>query len=292
MKTSDRISQKIERLFWQSGDASLGFVYLQPEPRHECFHSRHCGLGITRLAADHEIVGIVHDVGIELFLMAMLLPRQQEAAEVAVGQQRRDYSALWCSPLPSSRCGCLDSSTRDVFDDRRHQPALHRLQHPAICDPSFQTTHQRSVWNGGEVVAQIRIYYLLSPVLRHMPVDSSDGHFGIHSGTKPILLWQQVCLEDRPHHQYHGHLDNAVADSRDAERSLASVALRYPHTQKGLRSVYSRNQLLPQLFQPPLYSLSFDLLERFAICPRCPCICMAASVGFRENILAADLVPE
>ena len=124
MKTSDRVPEKIERLFRQSGDPSLGFVHLQPEPCHECFHSRKRSRGITRPAADHEIVGIIHNIGVELFLMAMKLPRQQEAPEVAVGQQRRDHTALWRSPLLPPRFGRLDASARDIVDDRRCQPAL------------------------------------------------------------------------------------------------------------------------------------------------------------------------
>jgi hypothetical protein len=81
MKTSDRVSQKIERLFRQSGDRSLGLVHLQPEPRHECFHSREHSLSITRTAADHKVVGVIHDIGVQLFLIAMKLPCQQEATK-------------------------------------------------------------------------------------------------------------------------------------------------------------------------------------------------------------------
>ena len=92
MKTSDRVSQKIERLFRQSGDTSLGLVHLQPKPCHECFHFRKRSRGITRTAADHEVVGIIHNICVELFLMAVKLPCQQEATEIEVGQQWRYHA--------------------------------------------------------------------------------------------------------------------------------------------------------------------------------------------------------
>jgi hypothetical protein len=92
MKAADCVPQKIKRFFGQSGDASLGLVHLQPKPHHERFHLCHRRPGITQTTTDDEVVSAVHDVGIELFLMAVKLPRQQEASEVAVGRQRRDHS--------------------------------------------------------------------------------------------------------------------------------------------------------------------------------------------------------
>ena len=47
---------------------------------------------------------------------------------------------------------------------------------------------------------------------------------------------------------------------------------------------------LPQHSKPPLYSLSFDLIEGFSIHSRRARICKAASVSFMENTFAADLV--
>jgi hypothetical protein len=43
-------------------------------------------------------------------------------------------------------------------------------------------------------------------------------------------LWQQVRFEEGPGHQHHRHLRDSVADGRGAERSLASVAFRHPHS--------------------------------------------------------------
>src|SRR5689334_23132443 len=99
-------------------------------------------------------------------------------------------------------------------------------------------------------------------VLRHVPVDPSESHLGVQPGTEAILLWQQVRLEDGADDQHHRHLDHAVADARNAERSLTSIALRYPYAQEGLGVVALSYQLLPQPSQPLLRSAGIDLLER------------------------------
>jgi hypothetical protein len=129
-------------------------------------------------------------------------------------------------------------------------------------------------------------------MLRHVPIDPSESHLGVQSGTETILLRQQIRLEDGANDQHHRHLDHAVADARDAERPLASIALWYPYPQEGLWDVAPRNQLLPQRFQPSLLSLSVDLLERLPVDPRCSGVRTAASVGFLKNVLPANLVPK
>src|SRR5271157_124354 len=107
-----------------------------------------------------------------------------------------------------------------------------------------------------------------------------------------MLLGQQVHLKDGTNDQHRRHLNHAVADARNAERPLASVALRYPHPQEGLGDILSRDQLLPQSFQPSLPPQGLDLLERLAVHPGRSRIGAAAAVGFEQDVLAADLVPE
>ena len=40
--------------------------------------------GISGATTDHEVVGVIHDLGVELFLMAVALPCQREPPKVAV----------------------------------------------------------------------------------------------------------------------------------------------------------------------------------------------------------------
>jgi hypothetical protein len=54
------------------------------------------------------------------------------------------------------------------------------------------------------------------------------------AGRNPYCCRGRSAVEHGPDHKHRDHLDQTVADSRGAERSLASVALRYPQTQKGL----------------------------------------------------------
>ena len=144
----------------------------------------------------------------------------------------------------------------------------------------------------GEVVAQVRVHHLPPPMLRYVPIDPSESHLGVQPGAEPILLWQQVRLEDGANDQHSRHLDHAVADARNAERPLASIALRYPYAQEGLGHVAPRSQLLPQLSQPLLRALGVDPRERLAIHPCCSRVGAAATVGFRQNVRSADFVPQ
>ena len=163
---------------------------------------------------------------------------------------------------------------------------------PAYGDAATQAAHQRRVRDRGEVVAQIRVHHLLPPVLRHVPVNPSESHLGVQPRTKPILLGQQVRLEDGADDQHRRHLDHAVLDARNAERPLASVALRYPYPQKGLGNILSRGQLLTQRFQPSIAAMGVYPRERLAIGPRRSRIRAAATVGLKQDVLAADLVPQ
>jgi hypothetical protein len=107
-----------------------------------------------------------------------------------------------------------------------------------------------------------------------------------------MLLGQQVHLKDGTNDQHRRHLNHAVPDARNAERPLASVALRYPHPQEGLGDILSRSQLLPQRFQPALKAMGVDPFERLVINPRRPRIRATTAIGFKQDVLATDLVPK
>jgi hypothetical protein len=84
---------------------------------------------------------------------------------------------------------------------------------------------------------------------------------------------------------------HAITDGRNAQRPLASIALRYPHSQKGLGGVFARHQFLPQRFQPVFLILVFDPLECFAIDSCRSRVGAATAISFQQNIFTADLVP-
>jgi hypothetical protein len=151
---------------------------------------------------------------------------------------------------------------------------------------------QRPVRDRGEVVAEISVDHLDPPMVRDVPEGPANRHFGVLFRAEPELLGQQVRLEDGTQHHQHRHLDHAVADARDAQRALAAVALRDPHAQEGLGPVFAGLELLPQPFQPPLPSRGLDGRERLAVHAGCTAVAAACAVSFRQDIRAADLVPQ
>ncbi len=122
--------------------------------------------------------------------MAVVMPGQQEAAEVAVGQQGGDNTTLRRSPLRPARFGCLNRAPADDLHHRGRKPALDDMEHTPIGNAATQAAHQRRVRDRGEVVAQIRVHHLPPPVLRHVPVNPSESYFGVQPRTESILLGQ------------------------------------------------------------------------------------------------------
>src|SRR5580693_6426808 len=65
------------------------------------------------------------------------------------------------------------------------------------------------------------------------------------------------------------------------------------HTRRrGLGTYLSRTQLLPQRFQPALKAMGVDPFERLAINPRRSRIRATTAIGFKQDVLATDLVPK
>jgi hypothetical protein len=84
-------------------------------------------------------------------------------------------------------------------------------------------------------------------MLRLVPVDPSESHLCVQPGTKAVLLWQQVRLEDGANDQHRRHLDHAVADARHAPIELHSVATDLcVMLSFGVRSQSEQNQWLPR----------------------------------------------
>ena len=87
VETADCVPQEVERLLRQPSDSRLGSNHLQPSLIISVCILVIAVLCITKPTADHEVTLVVDNMSIELFLVAVLLPRQQETTEVAVRQQ-------------------------------------------------------------------------------------------------------------------------------------------------------------------------------------------------------------
>jgi hypothetical protein len=85
-----------------------------------------------------------------------------------------------------------------------------------------------------------------------MPVHVLDCVHRTTRGTIAVGIVLEVRLEDRFQHELGGSLDHPIPDRWNAERSLASIRLRYGHPPHRIGPVRLRNQFLAQGRQPPL----------------------------------------
>ena len=95
-----------------------------------------------------------------------------------------------------------------LFDDRQYLPIDHS---------AGDTFEQRAVRDRREIVAKISIYHFPTAMLRDVEIDSPNSHLRIPSGSKPVLLCEQVRFEDRTEYQHHGGLDHAVLHRRHGD---------------------------------------------------------------------------
>jgi superfamily II DNA/RNA helicase len=90
---TERVSQKVELLFRQFADPRLRFIHRQLQLRHDVSHpSQRFFRSAT--AADHQVIGVVNDVGSKTLLVSEFLPSQHESPHVQVAEQRADRREL------------------------------------------------------------------------------------------------------------------------------------------------------------------------------------------------------
>ena len=73
MTLAQRVTQEVKRLRGHTTDPSLLLVYCQLQLLHHYLHPLSCFLGSVA-AQDNEIIGVVHDVSLQLTVPALLLP--------------------------------------------------------------------------------------------------------------------------------------------------------------------------------------------------------------------------
>src|SRR6202140_195309 len=87
------VTQKIERFAWNLTNVRLLLVDRQFQLPKDAAHRVHRLLGVSA-TADHQVVSVVHDLGLKTPLVSQHLPPQNKSSHVEVTQQRRDRSAL------------------------------------------------------------------------------------------------------------------------------------------------------------------------------------------------------
>src|SRR3970282_530841 len=103
--------------------------------------------------------------------------------------------------------------------------------------------------NRSKVVAQIRVHHVTTPMFGEVEVHTSYGQLGVQPWAESVLLRRVIRLEDPSHHQMHGRLRHAIANTRDSQGPLAACAFGDPNTQEGLRSVLLRPQLRLEILE-------------------------------------------
>src|SRR5215472_2903371 len=131
--------------------------------------------------------------------------------------------------------------------------------------------------------------YLISS---DQPVHFLDRVYRSASRAVSVGTVLEVRLEDRFQHELGGSLDHPIPDRRNAERSLASVRLRYGHSPHRIGPVRLRNQFLAQPRQPPLQARCFDRRKGHLVGARRTRICSGQRIGMTQDVLAVDLVVE
>jgi len=289
----DGVTQKVEGLTGHQHHLGLLLVDREADLLHDPRHRLAGVRPFSGTAADHEVIGIIHDHRIKRLLIAQLFPGQNKTPEVHVGQERGNDTALRrASPSIFGRRRSHPATVGRSLFHRSLQPARDHREHLPVGNPAAETFHQRSMRDGVEVVAQVGIDHFLTAFLSDLVVDESDRRLGIPARSKPHLLLAEVGLEDRTKHHHHRHLDHTITHRRYPERALSSVTFRYPYAKKGLRPILLRAQFLLQFPEPRLPPCGFDPLEGFRVHPGTPAIATAAPVGFREKVSPADLVPK
>src|SRR5664280_2483320 len=288
----DAIPEKVKGLFGQARDPSLAVIDRQTQLVHQATHRRKRRRPVTGRAANHEIVSIIDDVGIESRRVAVLVPREQEAPEVKIGEERRCRSSLGSSPLPiASLCGSKKRVAIRALAHRRPQPLLDHRQDLLVGDSAADATHEGTVWDRGEVVAEISVHDFPAAVL-DVKVRPAHRHLRVQLRTKSVLLRSQILVKNRTEHQHRSGLDHAVFYRRDAERSLSTIAFWNPDAQKRLWCISLAPQLFSQRPEPLFLTLGLDRFKVDAIHSRRARIGAATSIRFVQNVFSVNLIPK
>src|SRR6202049_29219 len=112
------------------------------------------------------------------------------------------------------------------------------------------------------------------------------------NGAVAVGVVLEVRLEYRFQHELGGGLYYPIPDGRNAERSLASVRLRYRHPPHRIGPVRLRNQFLAQARQPPLQARRLDPRKGHSVPARRTRICSGQRIGESQDVLAVNLVVE
>src|SRR6266704_602645 len=107
-----------------------------------------------------------------------------------------------------------------------------------------------------------------------------------------VHLLGKLRLEDRRQHEVRSRLRHAVPYRRDPKRPFAAAGLRNVHPTYRIGSIPSTPQVFPELPEPALQPLRFDLLEGRPVHPGRPLPALRTPVRVLQHVRSADLVAQ
>src|SRR5579871_1929638 len=146
----ERVSEKVKPLCACLFGAGLRFVQRKSNPSH------HTPRPIQRLhrttaTEDHEIIGIVDDLGLKNLTPSGDPPVLQKTVHVQVGEQGTNDSALWCATGAVSPTAHPPFAVLVPLLDRHLQPHLDQMQHVPIYNAPSDALYQFPVRDRIEV---------------------------------------------------------------------------------------------------------------------------------------------
>src|SRR5215813_11216143 len=134
----ERVTQKVEALLSCLLDARLRLIQGDPHP---CYHLPRPIQCLCRFAAteNHEIVRVVHDMGVKLLSQFGVPPTLQQTVHVQVGEHRAGHPSLRCSTVAAFPSRQPTLPVLVSLLDRGLQPHFDQTQHIPIDDATSHT---------------------------------------------------------------------------------------------------------------------------------------------------------
>jgi hypothetical protein len=247
-------AEKVQPLpaFAQLHDPCLGVLEPEPQLREDRPQRRKGALGLRLALAQHDhVVRVPHQNPVPA-----LRPLPVKPMQIDVAQAGRDHPAL--------RGPSAGTPDRPILHHPGAQHRAQELEGVTVDDPLLDRRHQLRLRNRLETVGDIRLHNP-PPAAPRLINEDLERVVRRASGSKPERALEHVSLEDRLNDDLGGRLNNAIANSRNRERTqLLTPGLRDEHPARGKRPptpvLQIRGQLIKQPGNPVLLDISDGLL--------------------------------
>ena len=142
-----------------------------------------------------------------------------------------------------------------IFQDPGLHPFLDQAEHSGIRDAVLQKLLQPLMTDVVEEALDIRIENPVHPLPGNPHIQRIQRLMRVTPWAEPVRKAPEVHLVDLVEDGHHGLLNNLVLQTRDAQRALLPVGLRYIDSPRGLCPVRSPVNTAVQIGQPVFQSV-------------------------------------